>query len=112
MKSYLLSKVDIERDWQDDTLFDDSSMDFEFVHALRIAVLILSIERGNGVKPVFLDTMVGGDCCSCIFDGHHRIRALQYLGYTHFPVSCSGEVRLINQIVDKRNRKKIVFEGL
>jgi hypothetical protein len=106
-----LDNIDCNIDWEDDEfLQNDDSVKDTLKHAIRVAKLIQIISAGGGVIPITIDTFCADYCCSCVSNGHHRIRALQYLGYTHFPASCSGIVSLINKIIDKRVDKKIIFK--
>ena len=94
-----LNKIDISIDWEDDhALREQKDIHEELKHPLRIAKLIEHIRNDGGINPVDLDTY--SNCCSCICNGHHRIRALQFLGYDCFPAYCSGIVSLINDLTN------------
>ena len=106
-------KIDISKGWEDDDFLEaDTSISDDIKHAIRVAALVMHIRDGGGVNPVNLDTFTMNVCRSCISDGHHRIRALQYLGYTHFPAYCSGEVKLLKCLIDRRINKKMRFLAL
>jgi hypothetical protein len=88
-----LDNIDLNIDWEDDYLLqNDNSISDEFKHAIRIAGLVKKIQS-NGIEiiqPIIIDTFTVETCCSCIYNGHHRIKALQYLKYDRFPASLNG----------------------
>ena len=102
----LLLKTDLSRDWQDDifeitpdyTQYPTLRMDY---HPLRVRAFIEHLSNGDWIAPVTLYTSDFRYCPNCVSDGHHRIRALQYMGYTHFPAYCSGLINEIERIVEK-----------
>lgn len=83
--------VDISIEWQDDKESLKRN-EWKTFHAKRIAALVREMTEGKPIKPVELDTFANVRCPSCIVDGHHRIRALQYLGFEKIPAYCSGLV--------------------
>ena len=73
--------VDLTVDWEEDC-----------DHALRIAALVLLVESGVRLKPIsmeFCDTVKEPNLC---LDGHHRVRAYQYLELDGFYASGGGYV--------------------
>jgi hypothetical protein len=98
---------DIEREWQEDTnLYETDKVPIELKHATRIAALVLEIEEGKGIDPVYFDTYAHKSP-SGISDGNHRIRALQYIKSEYFPASLSGVVTELNKFRRKYHRHKI-----
>jgi len=63
-------------------LFEDD--DWKWFHARRIAGLINEIEKGCPLNPISV-VFSHSDDSFHIYDGNHRIRALQYLEYEGFP---------------------------
>ena len=108
----LLLKTDLSKDWQDDifditdpSLFPPDYIQYPTIrmdyHPLRVRAIIEHLINRGWIAPITLDTYSNRSCPNCISDGHHRIRALQYLGYTHFPAYCSGLINEIERIIDK-----------
>lgn len=100
-----LDKINIDIDWEDDYfLYNTNIVPESLKHAVRIAKIVQCILNGNFLmNPVSFDTFSEYNCLSCINNGHHRIRALQFLGYEGFPVTLSGELDFIDSI------KKVKF---
>jgi len=64
--------------------FGDDHDRWIWFHTERVALIAYAISNGNFVKPA----IVGFDNDEgefSIFDGNHRVKALQYLGYDGFP---------------------------
>jgi hypothetical protein len=112
LRSPQLTNIDINIDWEDDEYLEELSDDTvelsdDMKHAYRIAALINAFKNGASVNPVSIDTFVMDKCCLCIYNGHHRIRALQYQLFDFFPAYCSGDVDEIKKIRMKNfNYKK------
>lgn len=85
----------IHQEWQD--LYENQNWN-EF-HARRIKALAQIIQNGQKIDPVIID--IGGLERSGIIDGHHRIRALQYLNFKVFPVCLQGLTSEIKKIMVK-----------
>jgi hypothetical protein len=87
-----LNNVNPHIDWEDDHyLANIKNIKNELKHAMRIASLILEFNKINSsINPIDIDTMAANHCFSSIPNGHHRIRALQYLGYDGFPAYLNG----------------------
>lgn len=89
-KVYDLVLKEISLDWQDATLLSDSTLVREpWKHSLRIAMLVLLITQGKKITPVDIDTF--SRSCSRL-EGHHRLLAIKYLGYSSFPAYLSGSI--------------------
>lgn len=96
-----LSKVDTRIDWEDDrwlsqcmTIPDDRK------HAYRVAAIVKQLENGGKLtKGISLDTFANGQCCSCVNNGHHRVRALQYMGMKEGPFTMSGYCSLLEDLI-------------
>jgi hypothetical protein len=102
-----LDQVDLSIGWEDDIfLYNEESLSGELKHALRVARLVKHIREGGTVYPVELDTFNVNNCCSCISDGHHRIRALQYLKLPAVPISLNGHIDELNILMGDVARRK------
>lgn len=91
--------IDVDQDWEDDIYLHNLDIEPKLKHALRIAKLVELIKLGQPIRPVTLDTIHRYNCGSCISNGNHRIRAIQYCGFDKFPAYCSGVVEEINKIL-------------
>lgn len=81
---------EIHIDWQDAIELSDTDLvDDSMKHSLRIAMLIKLIKEGRKISPVSIDTYARSMSC---LEGHHRLLALKYLGYTTFPAYLSGNI--------------------
>ncbi|WP_199438674.1 hypothetical protein [Vibrio owensii] len=101
LQSEEFENVNINCGWEQDTyLLNASHLDDEFKHALRIAKIINLILDGTfKFTPVNFDTHYIEKCMSGISDGHHRIRALRYLGYSEIPCYLSGSEQIIDELL-------------
>ena len=99
--AHVLGHIDTRLDWEDDEyLAESQEVPEEVKHAYRVAALVQELRSGAQLrKSVELDTFNVGNCCSCIPNGHHRIRALQYLGMDCAPFSLSGLVSPLKELV-------------
>lgn len=95
-----LNIVDINLGWESDLNFSrNKSVPDDKKHAMRIAKIVSGILDGSFIcEPVHFDTEAALTSSSFIVDGHHRIRALQFLGFDGFPVVCSGDVKIIDSL--------------
>jgi hypothetical protein len=60
-------------------------------HAYRVAALVRAFRAGERMhRTISVDTFTNGQCSSCICNGHHRIRALQFMGVPAGPFGLSG----------------------
>lgn len=95
-----LSKVNPDLDWEDDSfLYDTDTVKEEDKHAYRIAALIRSIQKEGVKHAIEFDTFSMDRCLSSIPNGHHRIRALQYLSIDIVPFCMNGHLDLIEPIL-------------
>ena len=89
-KVYDLVLKEISLDWQDaSSLSNSTTIEESLKHSLRIAMLVTLIEQGEKITPVEIDTF--SKSCSCL-EGHHRLLALKYLGYSSFPAYLGGSI--------------------
>lgn len=95
------SEIDPNLDWENDSeLYFNESIPEEFKHSYRVAALVRDFRNGNLMhRSIELDTYVMGTCRSCVPNGHHRIRALQYLGLLSAPFGLSGHVDILEDLV-------------
>jgi hypothetical protein len=96
-----LACVDCHVEWQDDGwLAGEATIPNERKHAYRVASIVRALDSGNVLlKAISLDTFSAGRCRSAVGDGHHRIRALQYLGLDCAPFSLGGVISQLNELV-------------
>jgi hypothetical protein len=101
MNLAVLSRVDTSLDWEDDRwLRACLDVPDERKHAYRVAALVRELRGGGQIQqPIMLDTFLLGQCCCGIGDGHHRIRALQYLAIPCGPFSLSGYLAPLEELV-------------
>lgn len=99
--SKLLPLVDAKKDWEDDHfLAETPQIPDARKHAYRVAAIIDSIRRGERIShAIELSTFANGNCVSCVTNGHHRIRAFQFLGLTAAPFSLDGMVDELERLV-------------
>lgn len=97
----VLAQQDVDHDWEDDRYLDDTKdIPVALKHAARIAAIVSAIQAGNLLsKPLTLDSYATRTCKSAIPNGHHRIRALQYLGASCAPFELGGSVESLNKLV-------------
>lgn len=95
----VLEKLDItiEHEADYDSLHDIPVRDY---HILRVAVLVNYLHEHVLVKSIGIDTIYQNKCCSCIGDGHHRIRALQYLKAAQILCDLQGCVSELDKLLD------------
>lgn len=96
-----LQRVKTTIDWEDDAFLHESEVIPEDKkHAYRIAALVSELKAGGQIQnPIEMDTFTMHKCLSCVYNGHHRIRALQFLGLTCGPFSMSGDLDILENIV-------------
>ena len=102
LNSDLLINIDADLEHEDDRWLreTDSIKDVD-KHAFRVASVIQSIKK-NGLKhPIIIDTMTYNYTICGIPDGHHRLRALEYMGYNYALFSLSGYMDEIEELVNK-----------
>lgn len=99
--SEAMSRIRTNSDWQDDSwLAGNKRIPEGRKHAYRIAALVHELQNGGTLRSaVELDTFMAGRCLSAIPDGHHRLRALQFLGFKEAPFSLSGRMDELEDLV-------------
>lgn len=98
----LLSKVNPKLDWEVDYfLYSTDECTEEMKHAYRVASVINSILSEGIENPVEFDTFSMFKCHSCITNGHHRVRALQFLKINILPLSMSGSCDIIDYVLQQ-----------
>ena len=93
------NKLNIGVNWLDDPYMEVvNDLELFTLHAWRISLLI-DIAKKEQLTPVVFDTISNVvNVYSGVLDGHHRIRALQYLNRPVFPGYCSGYADEIDSI--------------
>lgn len=96
-----LKDVDTSIDWEDDRwLSRCTTVPEDQKHTYRIAALVNAFTSSSPMqKSITLDTFSDGQCCSCVTNGHHRVRALQYLGMEQGPFNLNGIVDQLENLV-------------
>jgi hypothetical protein len=103
--STIVDKVNIDIEHEDDKFLLKANYPEEYKHALRIAAIVKHLHRGGKLnKPIEIDTFWINTCCSCIGDGHHRLRALQYVKADCFVASLSGEIQELDKLIELSKR--------
>lgn len=83
--------------WEGDGKSQSASLDtLSLFHARRVAIFVSALRKGIVFPPVQMDTM--SSCFGWIVDGHHRIRAFEFLGVFHVPAEVSGYVKVIDEL--------------
>jgi hypothetical protein len=97
----VLDHVDTSLDWEDDRwLRACQAVPDEHKHAYRVAALVRELRAGGKLRrPILIDTFMLGRCGCGIDNGHHRIRALQYLGVPCGPFGLSGYLGPLEELV-------------
>jgi len=93
------SMVNVQKEHEDDNSGNNFYISMEIWHAIRIAKLAECISFEGLKKAIIIDTMTNANAIMCIPDGHHRIRAMQYLGHTAFYAGISGFCKDIEQLL-------------
>ena len=90
--SSVIASIDTNLDWEDDEYLSETpDVSEDKKHAHRIAALVRELRVGGNIRnAVEIDTFCMDRCCSGVFNGHHRIRAMQFLGMECGPFSLSG----------------------
>lgn len=93
---YSLIESEMVKDWQDAIKLRDTPLIPErYKHCIRIAYLINQLINGGEIRPVDIDTF---SKALSHLEGHHRLLALKYLGFTEFPVYLSGSCDILEEI--------------
>jgi hypothetical protein len=97
----VLAQVDTQIDWEDDRwLRQCRDVPDEHKHAYRVAALVKELLTGSRLRhAIMMDTFLLGQCGCGIGNGHHRIRALQYLGVPCGPFGLSGYLDPLEDLV-------------
>jgi hypothetical protein len=96
-----LAHVDVQLDWEDDQWLSAAGHIPEArKHAYRVAALVQAFQSGQPMSAAIeLDTFHVLRCGCSIGNGHHRIRALQYLGTDCGPFALSGRLTPLEELV-------------
>ncbi len=94
-----LCNVNPEIDWEvDHFLYRSTSIADSNKHAYRVAALVVAISTVGLINPIEFDTGHLWDCGFGVPNGHHRVRALQYLGIDTVPFSMCGYTSVIKKV--------------
>lgn len=96
-----LASVDPQLDWEDDRWLSRAKhIPEDLKHTYRTAALVRDLTSGHVLREaILLDTFSGGACGCCITNGHHRIRALQYLNVPAAPFALQGLLDPLEDLV-------------
>lgn len=99
--SSVITSIDTNLDWEDDEYLSGTpDVAEDKKHAHRIAALVHEFRVcGNMRNAVEIDTFRIDRCCSGVTNGHHRIRAMQFLGVECGPFSLSGSLDMLEDLV-------------
>lgn len=102
----VLAKSDVSMDWQDAYDWDNEPENNiaygQKWQTYRIAALV-KMFRDEGekfIKAIDIDTFYKNHNACFVEDGHHRIRALQYLKIFVMPFCMSGHEDLLEEIIN------------
>lgn len=91
--------VDPLIDWEDDDyLSKNNIIEENLKHAYRVASIVLSIKDKGILSAIEIDTYSCNKCGFCIPNGHHRIRAFEFMGIDVVPFSLNGECDIIEDL--------------
>lgn len=95
-----MARIDTRLDWEDDAWLAGSAVPEELKHAYRVAALVRELSQGGRMhRAISLDTFNLVRCGYGIGNGHHRIRALRFLGVPCAPFSLSGSVAALQRLL-------------
>lgn len=96
-----LEHVNCALDWEDDEwLAGCSTIPDEDKHTYRVAALVRQFKAGVSMEePILLDTFLQGRCGCCIGNGHHRLRALEFLAVPAAPFGLAGDLDPLEDLV-------------
>lgn len=96
-----LPAVNADLDWEDDRwLAACPDIPDDQKHAYRVAALVRQFQSGRPLQSaIWLDTFCLSYCQSGVSNGHHRIRALQYLDCPAGPFVLSGYCDALEDLV-------------
>lgn len=93
-----LIKVNPNIDHQDDVFLLNLDVSDTDKHIFRVASLVEDIRKFGKLNNLIEMDTFATTCGFFINDGHHRIRAAQYLGYDILPFSCSGDLDQLERL--------------
>jgi hypothetical protein len=72
------------------------------IHPRIIAKLVLELRQGSIAPPVTIiaEQDIRKRCGYCVSDGHHRLRAFQFLQLPTFSAVCRGEQAAVQRLFD------------
>ncbi len=91
--------VNASLDWEADHWLMESDIAEDKKHSYRVAAIILALMNGGYLSKIELDTYAL-NCCSCVPNGHHRVRALEYLKCRVAPFGLQGTLDELEQLVE------------
>lgn len=97
-----LDRVDVKKDWECDG-FLNSRFGFgeQTTHIYRIAAIAKSLINNPILNmPIEFDTFCGDDYGFCVHNGHHRIRAAEFIGLDVLPFSLSGYIEILDDLIE------------
>jgi hypothetical protein len=86
-----ISDVDLSKGWE--SITSHSKNNESNIHTKRIAKIVEGLLNNKPLIPISFwisEIAYQYDCYNFIEDGNHRLRALQYLKYSHFPAYVYG----------------------
>lgn len=98
----IMDAINTAVDWEDDEFLQDTQVVNEAQkHAYRVAALVLELQNGGVIRnAIEMDSAWSLRCYSAVGNGHHRVRALQYMGLTTGPFAMSGSLDILENLVN------------
>ncbi len=98
----VIVNIDTTLDWQCDSWLSQlTTVPESSKHSYRVAAIVRELQSGGQLNSaITIDTFSSFKCCNSIPDGHHRVRALQYLGMTCGPFSLGGDCDILEALVE------------
>lgn len=96
-----LDAFQLSKSWVDRTDNHSTGADNP-IHPLIIAKLVSEFRKGGNAHPIRIEAAedIRSECGFCVPDGHHRLRALQFLGRSSFEATLDGDEIALKQLLD------------
>lgn len=97
-----INAVNPDIDWEDDAfLAHHEGIPDNEKHAYRVAAIVKTLQDEPCFKhPIEFDTYSNGQCGFCVPNGHHRVRAADFLKIDVVPFSLNGDLNMIDELVE------------
>lgn len=95
----VLENIDPTKDWEDDIFLLKADIPDDKKHSFRVASLVVDYRKKGQFDPIELDSF-SMDCGFCIPNGHHRIRAYQFMKIDKVPFALNGGLDELEDLVE------------